>query len=285
MLTTASHWKPNAILKASILVHGIVGVGLITAPSLMLLWLGILVSNHTLLTIGGLLPRAKLLGPNITRLPLAAIQRHQIAITFDDGPDPIVTPQILAILECYQAKATFFCIGQQAQKHPELIQKIIRNGHQVENHSYRHRKNFAFLGPKRAFEEISQAQQALQTLTATTPRFFRPMAGIRNPLLDPVLHKLDMRLVSWSHRGFDTQIKKTDRVLRLLNKGLRAGSILLLHDGNTARTQEGIPVSVACLPEILQRIANAGLTTITLDEAFPRQTSSCRSVRLNQPCL
>lgn len=264
----APHWKPNAVIKASIFAHGIVGIGLVFDPSSVLLWLTILATNHGILTLGGLLPRSKLLGPNITHLPQASIAKRQIALTFDDGPDPIVTPQILDILDKHQAKATFFCIGHLAEQHPELIRRIVSEGHQVENHSYSHHATFAFHGTKEISKEIARAQETLILLSGRTPRFFRPIAGIRNPLLDPVLSKLDMRLVSWSRRGFDTLFKDPHRLHRWLTKDLSAGHILMMHDGNAARTSEGMAMSVACLPMLLQNIADAGLTAVTLDEAF-----------------
>ncbi len=264
----ASRWKPNAVIKASIFAHGIVGIGLIFDPASVLLWLTILATNHGILTIGGLLPRSKLLGPNITHLPQASIAKRQIAITFDDGPDPIVTPQILDILERHQAKATFFCIGYLAETHPDLIQRIVREGHQVENHSFSHKATFAFNGPKGIANEITRAQQALTQSSGRAPRFFRPMAGIRNPLLEPVLSTHGLRLVSWSRRGFDTQFRDPDQLHRRLTKGLSAGQILMMHDGNAAYYKNGITVTVACLPTILQSISDAGLTTVTLDESF-----------------
>lgn len=264
----ATLWKPNTVIKASILAHGVAGIGFIVDPASTLIWLGILASNHGLLTMGGLLPRAKLLGPNITRLPQSAIAKRQIALTFDDGPDPVVTPQILAILSEHKARATFFCIGRRAEQYPELIKAIVSQGHQVENHSYSHSAAFAFNGTKGIFTEITRTQETLRQLTGKPPRFFRPIAGIRNPLLEPVLSKLGMRLVSWSHRGFDTQLKNPHRLYHRLKKGLSAGSILLMHDGNAAHTHDAVAVSVACLPSILQAIADSGLTAVTLNEAF-----------------
>lgn len=264
----ASRWKPSAFIKASIWTHGIAVIGLIVDPSSALLWLAILAGNHGILTIGGLLPRAKLLGPNITHLPLEAIANRQIALTFDDGPDPVVTPLILDILERNKAKATFFCIGYHAEQHPELIKRIVSQGHQVENHSYSHHKAFALRATKEIGKEISRAQEILSKLSGRSPRFFRPIAGIRNPLLDPVLSKLGLHLVSWSHRGFDTRLNNPDRLYRKLTNGLSAGNIILMHDGNVARTPDGIAVSVACLPAVIQKITDAGLTTVTLDEAF-----------------
>lgn len=261
-------WNPSATIKLSVVVHAAAGIGILVEPSAFFFWFGTILANQAVLIISGLLPRSNLLGPNITHLPQSAIAKRQIALTFDDGPDPIVTPQILDILEKHQAKATFFCIGRLAEQHPEVIRHIVAQGHQVENHSYSHTPTFAFNGSKGLSTEILRAQKVLEQLTGKRPRFFRPMAGIRNPLLDHVLSKHGLRLVSWSRRGFDTQLKNPRRLCRWLTKELSPGGILMLHDGNTARTDNGVAVSVACLSNVLQCIADAGLTTVTLDEAF-----------------
>jgi peptidoglycan/xylan/chitin deacetylase (PgdA/CDA1 family) len=107
-------------------------------PSLWPWALGAVIADHALLTAAGLSPRSALLGPNWTRLPLAAGARREIAITIDDGPDPRITPRVLEVLEQYSAKATFFCIGERVQRYAELTREMVRRGHSIENHSQRH---------------------------------------------------------------------------------------------------------------------------------------------------
>lgn len=238
-------------------------------PSLRLWMIGIILVNHAILTVAGLIPRSTLLGPNITRLPREAAQRGEVAITIDDGPEPEVTPQVLDILDQYQAKATFFCIGRVAAQYPELCREIVRRGHAIENHSMSHNWHFSLLGPWRIHREVSDAQAVLGGITGQAPRFFRATAGLRNPQLEPVLAHCGLRLCSWSKRGFDTRIGDADTVFDSLTRELKAGDILLLHDGNAARTAEGKAVILDVLPRLLDKLAQANLHSTTLRTAIP----------------
>jgi peptidoglycan/xylan/chitin deacetylase (PgdA/CDA1 family) len=237
-------------------------------PAQWPLALAALVLNHALLTFAGLWPRCDWLGPNWTRLPEAAARRGQVALTIDDGPDPEVTPRVLALLDAHQARATFFCIGARARQHPALIAEILRRGHAVENHSERHHHSFSLLGPAGFAREIEASQASLARLTGRRPRFFRAPAGLRNPFLEPVLARHGLILAAWTRRGFDTRERDAARVLARLTRDLAAGDILLLHDGNAARDRHsGEPVILAVLPPLLAACRAAGLTLTTLESA------------------
>ena len=229
--------------------------------------LGAVVADHALITATGLWPRSTWLGSNMRRLPPPAARRGEVCVTIDDGPNPAVTPAVLDLLERHGAKASFFCIGQQAQQHPSLCREIVRRGHTVENHSWRHAHHFSLLGPRAYTRELAAAQDALSQITGEAPRFFRAPAGLRNPFLAPVLHRMGLQLVSWTRRGFDTVRSDPDDVLGRLSRGLAAGDIVLLHDGNAARAPSGRAVVLEVLPALLARIAQAGLHCVTLTEA------------------
>ncbi|MDD4881790.1 MAG: polysaccharide deacetylase family protein, partial [Gallionellaceae bacterium] len=211
--------------------------------------------------------RSRCLGPNWVRLPAAAAPGH-IAITIDDGPDPAVTPQVLDLLERHGARASFFCIGAQAQRHPDLCREIIRRGHAVENHGQHHYHHFATFGPGRMAREVAAGQDSLAAITGQRPCFFRPTAGLRNPFLEPVLARLGLHLASWTRRGFDTRNRDADEVALRLTRNLAAGDILLLHDGHAARTADGRPIILTVLPHLLETAAAAGLQSITLRAAL-----------------
>lgn len=228
---------------------------------------GAVVASQGFLTIAGLWPRSQVLGPNWVTLPPAAAARREIALTIDDGPDPLVTPQVLALLDRHDAKATFFCVGERILRHPELCREIVRRGHAIENHTQHHSPLFAFFGPFRARRELLAAQQTLRDLAGSPALFFRPPAGIRSPILHPVLVDLGLQHASWTRRGFDTRQADPKRVLEKLLRGLKAGDILLLHDGNAARTASGTPVILEVLPKLLDEIAQAGLRPVTLRAA------------------
>ena len=261
-------WHPTPLVRASIALHLLALVVVITTPGQWPWALGAIAANHLLITAVSLWPRSHWLGPNWTRLPDAATARNEIALTIDDGPDPAVTPQVLDLLDHYAVQATFFCIGKQAARYPEVCREIVRRGHAIENHSQQHRHHFALMGPRGLMHELQTAQNTLTDIAGTPPLFFRAPAGFRNPFLDPVLVRLGLRLASWSARGFDTRISDAGRVKNSLLRGLRAGAILLLHDGHAARTARGIPVILEVLPAVLESAAAAGLRPVTLRHAL-----------------
>lgn len=256
------------MIRASMVLHGLAVLAVIAAPGQWPWALGVLLANHLLIAATGLWPRSHWLGSNWTRLPAAATARHEIALTIDDGPDPIVTPQVLELLDRYAVQATFFCIGEKAARYPDLCRDIVRRGHAVENHSQRHRHHFSLMGPRGLARELQAAQDTFTTITGQRPLFFRAPAGLRNPFLDPVLTRQGLQLASWSARGFDTRVGDAERIRNKLLRGLRGGAILLLHDGNAARSSDGQPVILAVLPAILESAAAAGLRFVTLRQAL-----------------
>ena len=261
-------WQPTLLIRASLLLHLLALIAVIAVPTEWRWALGAVLANHALLTLLGVWPRSHWLGPNWTRLPAAATARNEIALTIDDGPDPAVTPQVLDLLDRYTVQATFFCVGEKAARYPDLCREIVRRGHTVENHSQHHSYYFALMGMSGFSRELQAAQDTLSAITGQPPLFFRAPAGIRSPLLDPVLARLGLRLVSWSARGFDTRIGDIARVNHSLLRGLRAGAILLVHDGNAARSTAGTPVILEVLPTVLAAARAANLHWVTLRQAL-----------------
>jgi len=160
--------------------------------------------------------------------------------------------------------ATFFCVGRKVKRHPNLCRDMIRHGHAVENHSANHLWNFALLGLGGVQRELQEAQRTIEATTGEAPLFFRAPAGVRNPLLEAALSRIGLRLASWTRRGFDTRERSPDVVLRRLLRNLSAGDILLVHDGNAARTESGEPMILAVLPRLLDALHAAGLRPVTL---------------------
>ena len=261
-------WQPSPLVIASLGVHGGALAAVLARPGAWPWALGAVAADHALLTAAGLWPRSRLLGPNWTRLPAAA-GAHAVALTVDDGPDPEITPQVLSLLERYHAPATFFCIGERVERHPELARALAESGHAVENHSQRHLHRFSLLGPGALRGEIERAQEAIGTATGRRPSFFRAPAGLRSPLLDPLLQRLGLTLASWTRRGFDTVATCPETVFGKLARGLQGGDILLLHDGHAARTRRGVPVILEVLPRLLDAMLGAGLKPVTLRAGMP----------------
>ena len=271
MHTTAplpTPWRPSPLIVLSIALHLAALVAIVADPPGWRAPAVVIVANHMLLTAIGLWPRSTLLGANWTRLPDAARLRNEVAITFDDGPDPEVTPKILELLEAHRVHATFFCIGSRVAAHPELCRDMIRRGHAIENHSTTHRWHFSLLGFRGMERELEGGQRAVTTATGQAPLFFRAPAGLRNPLLEAALARAGLKLATWTRRGFDTRDRDADAVLRRLVRNLGRGDILAIHDGNAARTKSGEPVVLVVLPKLIAAIRDAGLRPVTLRSAL-----------------
>lgn len=255
-------WRPSPAIRASLLLHAV------AAGSLLADWegwpwaLGSVAANHIALTAFVMLPRNHVLGTNLTRLPEARRQAGHVALTFDDGPDPQVTP---AVLDRRGATASFFCIGAHARRHPGLVREIVRRGHQVENHTYDHPSLFACFGPAAMRREVLRAQDVLADITGRPPAWFRAPLGLRSPLLDAALAGTGLRHASWTRRGYDTVSTNPATVLTRLCRGLAAGDVVLLHDGSGARGPGGDPVILAVLPRLLDRLAGLGLAATGLE--------------------
>jgi peptidoglycan/xylan/chitin deacetylase (PgdA/CDA1 family) len=268
MPTSPDRWRPSPFVRFSLVLHLAAVAAIAIMPGLWQWWLAVLVADHLVLTCAGLWPRSTLIGDNMLRLPAAAIARNEIAITIDDGPDPLVTPQVLDLLDRYQASASFFVIGERAARYPDLAREIVKRGHAVENHSQRHSAFFSFYGPGAFRREIKNAQLSIQEATGDEPLFFRAPAGLRNPFLYPALVRLGLRQVTWTRRGFDTMAPDTQRILQRLTRNLAPGDILLLHDGHSARTDSGQPVVLEVLPSLLEQALSSGLKAVSLRHAM-----------------
>lgn len=256
------------LVKASLACHAGACIAVAADPALWPWALGAIALNHGVISATGLLPRSTWLGENMRRLPASSAARNEVSITIDDGPDPAVTPAVLDLLDAQGARATFFCIAQRAAAHPALTREILRRGHSVQNHSFDHVHTFSLLGPRAIRRELVRAQDTLAQITGQRPRLFRAPAGLRNLFLGPVLHELELQLVSWTRRGFDTARRDPAAVLARLTNALAAGDILLLHDRHAAIAASGRPVTLDVLPPLLQRFEQSGLRAVTLPEAL-----------------
>lgn len=252
-------------LKATVVIH-LGALGAWSVDHRLWPWcLAVVILNHAFVAAGGLLPRSRLLGPNVTRLPAG---NGRVALTIDDGPDPEVTPAVLDLLARHGVRATFFCIGERVARHPELARRIAREGHEIGNHTEHHRYVFSLFGPAAIRREIAQAQASIGATCQVMPRFFRAPAGLRNPFLQPCLTALGLELASWTRRGYDSVNADAHVVLGRLTRNLAAGDILLLHDGCAARTPEGTPVILDVLPRLLPILAAQQLRCVTLSEGM-----------------
>lgn len=257
-------YRPAPLLTGSALIHAAGAVTLAIAPGSWPFVAGAVVADHLVLLALSLWPQSQLMGPNLNRLGDDAIRRNEVGLSFDDGPDPEVTPRVLELLDRSSARATFFCVGQRAAAAPDLTAEIARRGHRVENHTWSHPNAFAFYPPAGLRREIGRAQETLGTITGSAPRLFRAPAGFRSPLLERELWRAGLTLTSWTRRGYDTVRRDPAAVLHRLTRGVEAGDVLLLHDGS-AIGGGGNPIVLDVLPRLLEHLKGRGLSPVPLE--------------------
>ena len=191
--------------------------------------------------------------------------RHEVALTFDDGPDPRWTTPVLDLLDARQQRATFFVIGARAERHPELLREITRRGHEVANHSWFHSYLTVFKSPRTLARELERTNSVVCAATGTRPRWFRTPVGLLSPRIPEAARLAGLELVSWSTNARDGVARTTvAQALKRLEGGLVPGAILVLHDARLNGLEA--PVAHAVLTLLLDRMDAKGLRSVTLSE-------------------
>jgi len=197
----------------------------------------------------------------LTVISRGAREGRAVALTFDDGPDPVTTPALLALLERYGLPATFFVTGERAEAHPALVREILRRGHDVGNHSYSHDVLLMLRSRARLADEIHRTQVLLERF-GIRPLAFRPPVGVTGPRLAGVLERLGMNCVTFSCRGDDFGNRRIRGLAKRVFRRLHPGAIVLLHDVVPAGGD-----STAWLAEvaaILRGLRSQGYETVSL---------------------
>ena len=204
--------------------------------------------------------RLRIFADAIVRGPKGA---RGIALTFDDGPDPVWTTRVLDTLDRAGVKATFFVIGRKAEAHPDLVRDILRRGHAVGLHSYAHDRLFSLRSEARVSADLERGIAALSTICGARPTLFRPPIGHTNPIIARVAERLDLTIVGWTVSGRDgTRFAKPANVAARIRARMRDGAIVLLHDA--AERGKHDPAGVAALGEILRAIDAERLPIVPL---------------------
>jgi peptidoglycan/xylan/chitin deacetylase (PgdA/CDA1 family) len=156
-------------------------------------------------------------------------KEKKIALTFDDGPHPI-TPQILAILKKYNAKAAFFCIGKNIEKHSEILKQTNDDGHSIGNHSFSHSNFFDFYRKDRVVKELQDTNAIIEKIIGKKACFFRPPYGVTNPSIRRALSVTNHKVIGWNIRSMDGMIKNEKIIYNRIANRIAPGSVVLLHD-------------------------------------------------------
>ncbi len=244
-----------------------------------LLWLGVglaVAGAHAWTLLPPLLAYVVLAGDGALRPGsgwLLPVIRHgnrhnsSVALSFDDGPDALLTPLVLAALQRHQARATFFVIGRHAEAHPELIRRLASAGHEIANHSYSHSRflNLRFRQAMRA--DISRGVKTLERLCpAVSPTLYRPPMGLKNPTLARLQQQLGLRVVMWSLHAGDTRKRSAEEIAMHVLRRIRGGDIVIFHDGHDLPGKHRDTALAGALDRILPALAQRGLKPVTVSE-------------------
>jgi peptidoglycan/xylan/chitin deacetylase (PgdA/CDA1 family) len=183
-----------------------------------------------------------------------------ISLTFDDGPDGNITPLILDILGKYHIPATFFQIGNKAEKHVDLIRMIYSRGHLLGIHSYSHTFLYDFSGRRKMEQDLLKAEEIIFNATGKRPLLFRPPYGVTNPVMAKVVKMLGYKVIGWSVKSLDTTIKDADRIAERVLRKLKPGAVILMHD-----TRDETPIA---LEMIIMRAKEEGYRFAGLEEVL-----------------
>jgi peptidoglycan-N-acetylglucosamine deacetylase len=207
-------------------------------------------------------PSAQLFGPTIRRTKDAST----VALTFDDGPNPAITPALLDLLDKHGVRATFFQIGKYVRSHPTLVREVIDRGHAFGNHTETH-PALTFLPRRRIQEELDRCNDALGEATGKKTRWMRPPYGFRGPQLHSAMRGLgdEMRVVMWSAANRDWKVQPAETIIQRLHR-IQGGDIVLLHDGDHRQDRGDRRHVVAALEYWLPRWKDAGIRFASLDD-------------------
>ena len=189
----------------------------------------------------------------------------RVTLTFDDGPFPGATDQVLDILGALNVKATFFVIGRRVAEHPQLVRRMHAEGHLLANHSFDH-WGWAFVRGARYWQDqLARTDAAIQQAAGVRPRLFRPPLGMKTPLINRAAAPGHL-IVGWTRRGFDGIHTTPARIIERLVPRSRAGDILLLHDGVSPQSRRDPAVTVQALRPVIEGLRARDLQLVRLDE-------------------
>jgi len=243
-------------------ISSVIFIGLLMAYSfynLSFWWVLFFLFCWLLLTIAG----SSFIGWNYHFKSLnfnSKINKNQVAITFDDGPNLEYTPQVLKLLNSYNAKATFFCIGKHIETQPELFKKIIDQNHTVGNHTYSHTTSFGFLNTEKVVSELKRTNAVIKEQTNLEVQLYRPAFGVTNPKIKRAIKTLGLQSIGWNKRSLDTTNLSEKAIMKRITKNLKKGDVILLHDSSDK--------TIAVLEQLLLFLQQQKIESVTIDTLF-----------------
>lgn len=227
--------------------------------------LGLAAVAHALPSVTAVRPARLALTPGLAGRGRAG----HVALTFDDGPDPVSTPRFLEVLERHQVRATFFLLGFMLERHPSLGRDLVAAGHEVAVHGYEHR-NLLGRGPVATYRDIAAAAALIEDVTGVQPRFYRPPYGILSTAAAISAARLGLQPVLWTAWGKDWSARATPQsVHRTVRRQLAARGTILLHDADCTSAPQSWRSALGALPGLIDGCAAEGLRVGTLSEHLP----------------
>lgn len=190
-----------------------------------------------------------------------------IALTFDDGPDPVFTPKVLDILNQYDVHATFFVIGKCVDQYPDIAKEIVEQGSEIANHTYTH-ANLSAIGVTKMKEEIKKADKAIMSATGVHPSLFRPPHGTYNDTLVEIVRDMGYKVVlwSWTQDTIDWCNPGTSYIINKVLGNAQNGDIIIFHDAGGDRNQ-----TVMALEPIIQKLQDEDFQLLTVSELLTHE--------------
>ena len=195
-----------------------------------------------------------------------------VALTFDDGPSLDWTPKILDALKRADIKATFFMLGAHVKKYPDIARLVVRQGHEVENHSYSHHV-LLYYKPEELKKEIKDNEQIIREITGITTRYFRPPKAWVTKKEKKIINDMGYKIVLWSLNSKDWVRFDDKYVVRYIVKNIRPGDILLFHDSGGVMGTEGgnREETVKTIPRLVKKLHQMGYKFVTVEEMFEQE--------------
>lgn len=212
--------------------------------------------------------RSQLLGETVWRGDTSS---PAVALTFDDGPSQ-ETSAVLDLLDARNLKATFFMIGRAVERHPEVARRVAAEGHEIGNHSYSH-PIYLFRTAAETARQLERAQEVIGRVTGVCPRFARPPCGVRTRAYFGAARRLALRTVQWDVTGFDWKRTSAREIADAVLKEVRAGSIILLHDGDSTNKRDR-QQTIEALPRLLNGLDARGLRVAPLAEVLGESSAA-----------
>lgn len=242
--------------KILFLITPLIVISLLWGKPLIALSLFILLNVITVIAVVSL--KSGIFGPALTSNP----RSDKLFLTFDDGPDPILTPKVLILLKKYNMKATFFLIAKKAKREPELTRQIISEGHAIGSHDLTHPWWANFRLYRQMKWEVTESVQIIESITNRKISLYRPPVGLTNPHTHRVCRELGLTIVGWNRSTGEAGNRFPKAIGEIAELKVQAGDIALLHD--RSRDNERNELFLKSLEELQKEISNNKLITATI---------------------